>query len=190
MEKYNVLYIDPPWSYKNKNTGGSMKSGAANQYPTMTIEELCNLPIKNIAEKDSVLFLWAVVPLLPEALLVMSSWGYKYKTALFWWKIMSLGMGYWFRGQVEILLMGVKGKVKAFRCQKRNIFQIKVGKHSEKPEEFRKLIEEATKNMPDRKMIELFARKQVDEWDSIGNDIDGQDIRDILLSENNQTGDK
>jgi N6-adenosine-specific RNA methylase IME4 len=185
--KYNVLLIDPPWSYKNKNTGGSMKSGAANQYPVMTIEEIKQLPIKQICEKDSVLFLWAVVPLLPEAFQVMKAWGFKYKTSIFWRKIMSLGMGYWFRGQVEVLLLGMKGKVKAFRCQKPNIIQCKVGKHSEKPEEFRQLIEEATKNIPNRKMVELFARKQVDGWNAIGNDIDGQDIKDVLLfNYNNQ----
>ena len=172
MEKYNVIYADPPWSYKNKKTGGSMKSGAEDQYPTMTIEEICDLPVKEISEKNACLFLWATVPLLPEALQVMEAWGFKYKTSIFWRKIISLGLGFWFRGQVEILLFGVRGKVKAFRCQKPNFIQAKALRHSEKPEEFRQLIELATKDIEDRKMVDLFARKTTPGWDVWGNEVD------------------
>lgn len=177
---YNVIYADPPWSYKNKNTGGSLVSGAAAKYPTLTQEDLKTLPIKDIADKDSVLFLWATVPLLPEALDVMNAWGFKYKTMITWRKIMSLGMGYWFRGQTEHLLLGTRGKVKAFRSQKINFIQAKALKHSEKPLEFKTLIEEVTKTLPDRRMVELFSRAQQEGWDAIGNEIDGQDIREVL----------
>jgi len=180
MKKYNILYIDPPWSYRNKNTGGSMKSGSVAKYSTLTMEEIYDLSVPQIAEKDSVLFLWATVPLLPEAFNVMKKWGFKYKTAIFWRKIMSLGMGYWFRGQVELLLLGVRGKVKAFRCQKPNFIQCKVLRHSEKPEEFRQLITEATNKIKNLRRIELFATKKTSGWTSIGYAIDGKDIRDVL----------
>lgn len=168
MKKYQIIYADPPWEYKNKKTGGSMQSGSSSKYKTMSIEQLCELPIQNISDKSCVLFLWATVPLLPEALLVMSSWGFKYKTSLFWRKIMSLGMGFWFRGQVEILLMGIKGKVKAFRLQIANIHQEKVRKHSQKPDYFRDIIEK-TGLIP---RIELFAREKHEEWDVWGNEIE------------------
>lgn len=168
---YNVIYADPPWSYKNKNTGGSMKSGATAKYPCMTTEEIKTLPIKSIASRDSCLFLWATVPMLPDAMQVMEAWGYKYKTMLTWRKIMSLGMGYWYRGQCEHLLFGVKGKVKAFRYQHANFIQSKAGKHSEKPEEFRALIEASTGKLPDRRMVELFARSKHDGWDAWGNEV-------------------
>ena len=166
-KKYQVIYADPPWSYKNKKTGGSMISGAEAKYPTMTVEEICALDIP--AEKDAVLFLWATVPLLPEAFKVMEAWGFKYKTMLTWRKIMSLGMGYWYRGQCEHLLFGVRGKVKAFRVQKANFIQSKAGKHSEKPIEFRRLIEESTLHLPNK--LEMFARSENEGWDVFGNEV-------------------
>lgn len=106
--RFNCLLADPPWSYRNKKTGGSMKSGAAAHYDTMTLEEICRLKVRNIAEKDSVLFLWATVPMLEEGLVVMRAWGYDYKTMLTWHKEGWLGMGFWFRGQTEHLLFGVR----------------------------------------------------------------------------------
>jgi len=166
-KKYRIIYADPPWSYKNKRTGGSMKSGASSKYPTMSVDDICDLPVKDIAHENSVLFLWATVPLLPEALNVMAVWGFKYKTMLTWRKIMSLGMGFWFRGQTEHLLLGVRGKVKAFRIQKANFVQCKAGTHSTKPVEFRTLIE-----LVDLKpRIELFARKKTRGWDVWGNEV-------------------
>lgn len=188
IKKYKVIYADPPWSYRNKRTGGSMRSGAASKYPVMTVDEICSLPVADIADKDAVLFLWATVPMLPEALQVMKAWGFAYKTMLTWRKIMSLGMGFWFRCQTEHLLVGVRGKVRAFRCQKPNFMQLRALGHSEKPEEFRKLIEEVTAGMEPR--IELFARKYSLGWDVWGNEVDGVDIFAIqkVLKEGKRVG--
>lgn len=142
-----------------------MTSGADSKYPTMSLQKLCalNLP----AHKDCTLFLWSTVPLLPDALSLMSAWGFHYKTTVFWHKIMSLGMGFWFRGQVEMLLLGIKGSIKAFRIQKANIITAKALRHSEKPEEFRRLIE-MTGLIP---RLEMFARHKAPGWDSHGNEI-------------------
>ena len=87
-KKYKIIYADPPWSYENKKVLGSYNSdgGAENHYSTMDLEDICNLPINSISEKDSVLFLWGTVPMLPEAFQVMERWGFKYKTCLFWHK--------------------------------------------------------------------------------------------------------
>lgn len=181
--RYQIIYADPPWTYENKKTGGSGTSGAATKYSTLSLEEIKNLPVKGIADKDAVLFMWAVVPLLPEALQVIEAWGFKYKTMITWRKIMSLGMGYWFRGQTEHLLFATKGKVKAFRCQRANFYECKAGEHSAKPEYFRRLIDEATKQMELRNKIELFARgdrvnknlfneNKFDGWDTLGNQIE------------------
>jgi len=166
-KKYRVIYADPPWCYRNKRTGGSMNSGSASKYPVMTLEELAELPVPEIADKDSVLFLWATVPLLQEGVILLNMWGYGYKTSLFWRKIMSLGMGFWFRGQVEVCLLGVRGHVKPFRMQRSNFVQTKALRHSEKPEEVRQLIE-ATGLEP---RIELFARQEVYGWDCWGNEV-------------------
>lgn len=176
MKKYQVIYADPPWSYTNKNTGGSMKSGASSKYPVMGLDDICSLPISGITDDNSVLFLWVTCPMQREGMVVMDAWGYKYKTKLYWRKIMSLGMGFWFRGQVEELWLGVKGKVKPFRLQIPNFKQSKSLRHSQKPEEFRDIIE-MTGLMP---RIELFACRGVDGWDCLGYDIDGKDIRESI----------
>ncbi len=166
---YNVLMIDPPWSYRNKKTGGSMKSGAAAHYATLTTDEICALPVRDLADKKgSVLFLWGTVPMLPDAFRVMEAWGYKYKTMLTWRKVMSLGMGYWWRGQCEHLLFGIRGKVPAFRMQECNFIQSKAGKHSAKPVEFRELIDRAAAKGGLMRKVELFAREAAPGWDRWG----------------------
>ncbi len=166
--KYQIIYADPPWSYRNKRTGGSMVSGSEAKYSIMSISEIAKLPVGDIADKNSALFLWTTTPMLQDAFYIMNEWGFKYKTAIYWRKIMSLDMGFWFRGQVEVCLLGIKGKVKAFRIQKPNFIQAKVGRHSEKPEEMRQLIEET--GLTPR--IELFSRKKVDGWDAWGNEVE------------------
>lgn len=168
---YKTIQADPPWQYSNKNTGGNMKSGASNKYPTMSTDEICALDIPGISDKNSCLFLWGTTPLLPDALRVLNAWGYTYKTTLYWEKIMQMGLGFWWRGQVEYVLFGIKGKVASFRMQESNIIQCKVGKHSEKPEEMYNKIERAIDKMDMFPAVELFARKERIGWDCIGNEL-------------------
>lgn len=153
-----------------------MTSGALSHYKTMSLKDICEMDIKSLSEKDCVLFMWATVPLLPEAFKVLEAWGFKYKTMITWRKIMSLGMGYWFRGQTEHLLLATKGKVKAFRLQEANIIQCKTEKHSKKPEVFRELIMRATLKIADRKCLELFARQQTKDWQVFGNEVENSII--------------
>lgn len=153
-----------------------MISGASAKYPTMTFAELAVLPIRDIAARDCVIFLWATTPLLPDAISLLREWGFTYKTAIYWRKIMSLGMGFWFRGQVEVCLMGTKGNIKAFRCQRPNFIQSKVRQHSQKPDEFFTLIDDCTP----RPRIELFARDKREGWDAMGYAIDGRSIQETL----------
>jgi len=96
-----------------------------------------------------------------------------YKTTLYWYKIKSWGLGFWFRGEVEPCLFGIKGKIKAFRCQKSNFFQSKARKHSQKPEEFYQLIEPVCLEPK----IELFASEKRKGWDALGFEIDGKDLK-------------
>lgn len=177
--KYNVIYADPPWAYNNKRTGGNLKSGAEAIYTTMSIAEIGDLPIAEIAEPNAVLFMWATTPLLQEALQTLQNWGFTYKTMITWNKTGRLGMGFWFRVQTEHLMLGVKGKITPFRMTQRNIIDHPTMKHSEKPAIFRSIIELATAQMNPHR-IELFARKQFDGWTCLGNAIDGQDIRQSL----------
>ena len=178
-KKYKCILADPPWSYDDKKTGGTnMISGACYKYSTLNLDEIKQLPVRDICMKDSCLFLWATTPLLPEAFEVMNAWGFKYKTSIYWRKIMSLGMGYWFRGQVELCLLGIKGKLKAFHSQRPNFIQTKARKHSEKPDELYGMIEELNINPK----IELFARKRRGGWDSWGDQLSDTCQR-ILLKE-------
>lgn len=176
MKKYRTLLVDPPWQYRNKRTGGSMLSGSAQKYQTMSIEELCALRIDKIIDKDCILFLWVTCPMKLEAFQLINAWSFKYKTTIYWRKIMSLGMGYFYRGQVEELWLCIKGKIKAFRCQKPNFLQTKALAHSQKPKEIYEWIEPYALEPK----AELFACKQRDRWDCFGLDIDGKDIREIL----------
>lgn len=179
-KKYNIIYADPPWSYRFKDPtaskGGSKGSGYSGgvnyYYETMTINDIVNLPVTDISEKDCVLFLWATNPLMPEAFQTMKEWGFKYKTLITWHKERCKGMGYWFRGHTEHLLFGVRGNIKAFRSLEHNIKKLPVEKHSKKPDEFRRMIEESAGHLGPK--IELFAREKSDGWDVWGNEVDGE----------------
>lgn len=168
MSVYNVLLADPPWEYSNRNTGGSMKSGAAQQYPTLdleTIKRMWRILHPLYAPGGCVLFLWATTPLKFEAGEVMRAWGFEYKTTVYWDKD-RMGMGFWLRGQVEELLVGVRGDVKPFRLQEPNIIREKPMKHSRKPEESYRMIQRA---LPYARRLELFATEKRRGWDSWGN---------------------
>ena len=182
QKKYQIIYADPPWSYRFTSPTGSKRpnyaNGASDYYETMTLEQIKALPVQEISDKNSALFLWATNPMMPEAFEVMEAWGFRYKTLLTWHKERCKGMGYWFRGHTEHLLFGIRGDVKAFRSLNHNILKLPVGKHSEKPEEFRDLIDEATPNMNPK--IELFSRKKVLGWDAWGNEVES----DITLETN------
>lgn len=148
--EYTVIYADPPWRYDFSET---VTREIENQYPTMDIEEIKNMTIPS--HKDSVLFLWATAPKLKEGLNAMESWGFNYKTHAIWDKG-KIGMGYWFRGQHELLLVGTKGNYSPPLPENRIssvIYQEREG-HSLKPE----LYEIIEKMCPNGKYLELFAR--------------------------------
>ena len=112
---YNIIYADPPWRYEQRKVQGA----AENHYPTMSIDELCALPVPELAAKDCTLFLWATFPQLPEALRLIRAWGFRYKTVAFVWLKRNrkspswfYGMGYWTRSNAEICLLATKGKPK------------------------------------------------------------------------------
>ena len=163
---YKVIYCDPPWDYDNKKTGGSTSSGASQKYDTMSLDELKQMDLQ--AADNSILFMWATIPLLDQAFDLMRSWGFLYKTSLVWEKENHYGMGYWFRGSIEVLLVGIKGQVKPFRANMKNIIKTPIQKHSKKPDIFRKLIERLTQDATPR--IEYFARTKIHGWDTFGND--------------------
>lgn len=174
MKKYKTILADPPWEYRNKkmifkDAWKPGDAGASSKYKTMSIDEIKSLKIiQEIRDKDCVLFLWTTFPILPEVFIVMKQWGFQYKTSLVWIKSGLPGMGFWFRVQGEICLVGIRGKIKAFRSIHPNIFFAPVSKHSRKPERFFQMIDPI---IP-RPAIELFARKKREGWDSWGDEIE------------------
>ena len=156
--EYDVILADPPWRYDFSPT---IAINIENHYPTMAIEDICNLEIPSA--KNSVLFLWATNPKLKEALQVMESWGFQYKTNICWdkQKPTSSKMGYWFLGQHELLLVGTKGNFSPPNQETRvsSLYSELKTKHSKKPDYFYRLIE---KMFPNGKYLELFSRKQYD----------------------------
>jgi site-specific DNA-methyltransferase (adenine-specific) len=126
---------------------------------TRKIDTAYRLYASNQMADNCVIFCWTTNSMLPEALTLIKSWGYEYKTMITWIKTNCLGMGAWFRGNTEHLLLGVKGKVKAFHCQKKNYIEHPRLQHSEKPEVFRDLIEKvASSSFEKLKCLELFGR--------------------------------
>jgi len=166
--KYRVIYADPPWSYGDERSGGS-HGGAVDHYNTMSLQELCDMPVVDLAEKDAVLFMWVTAPMLMnEGNEVLKAWGFKYKAHFIWDKTNSF-VGNYNSVQHELLLIGTKGSCTPDNTQRfKSILTIaKTRKHSEKPEEFRKIIE--TLYTYGNK-IELFSRKKVEGWEVYGNE--------------------
>jgi N6-adenosine-specific RNA methylase IME4 len=158
-----------------------MVSGAAAKYPTMTLEELKALPLTNIAQDNCVLAMWATAPLLVDAIELMKTWGFTYKTFFTWVKEGRIGMGFWFRGNVELLLVGVRGKVPPFRLAVRNHYASRPSIHSRKPEYISyDLMEMASNKIGFTDRVEIFARKAREGWDAIGLDLNGQRIENVL----------
>ena len=107
--KFPVIYADPPWQYENPPMGGTNRS-IENQYPTMTLEKICALPVAEIAHEDSVLLMWATAPKLAECLQVITAWGFEYRTNMVWIKD-KIGMGYYVRNMHEHLLIAKRGNL-------------------------------------------------------------------------------
>lgn len=175
-KEYEIIYADPGWGFKNKRTGGSMTSGAANHYTvTSHIENICKLPVPDIAAENCTLFMWWVASQPREALQIVEGWGFTLKTmtGFVWDKETKhgkdhFGMGYYTRAGTECCLIATKGKPKVYSHSVRSKVRAKVGKHSEKPAVVRDKIVQLSGDLP---RIELFARKRVDGWDAWGNEV-------------------
>ena len=173
-KKYNIIYADPAWYFKSWSKKGEDRN-ATNYYECMSIDDICNLPIRNISDDDCILFIWVIDPMLPEAIKVIESWGFKYKTVAFTWvkenkKADSFftGLGYYTRSNPEMCLLATKGKPKRISKSVRQLVVSKLQEHSKKPDRIRNDIVELCGDKP---RIELFARQKAEGWDSWGNEV-------------------
>jgi N6-adenosine-specific RNA methylase IME4 len=168
--RFRVVYADPPWSYHDKADAGAVQSGGAEQhYPSMSIAELCALPVASICESNAVLFLWTTSPLLAESFEVIKAWGFTYKSSFVWDKH-AHNMGHYNSVRHEFLLVCVRGSCPPDVPKLFDSVQ-KTGRteHSEKPGVFRIIIDTL---YPHGKRVELFARETVKGWTSWGNEVE------------------
>lgn len=171
-KKYSIIYADPPWRYKNNVCSGSAES----HYSTMKLEDICNLPVQDLASDNCVLFLWTTYPMLKEGLKVIEAWGFKYKTIGFQWVKQNrkgagyfFGLGGWTRGNTEPCLIGVKGKPHRVNSAVSQLIFAPIRGHSRKPDIVRDKILELMG--PDNACIELFARTTAAGWDVWGDEV-------------------
>ena len=174
--KYNVIYADPPWAYRQCGATAKSRGNAVKHYPTMTTDDICKLPVDKIAGGGAALFLWATFPNIGEALKVMEAWGFRFVTAAFVWVKLSRksntvfwGPGHWTRANAELCLLATRGRPKR---RARNVHQViisHVQEHSRKPDEARRRIEALMGDVP---KVELFARRPAPGWDVWGNEVE------------------
>ena len=185
-KKYQIIYADPPWTFRTYSEKGKEKKSPELHYDCMSLKDIYDLPVKDIADENCILFLWVTNPLLQEGLETIRKWGFVYKTVGFSWykknkKADSFfyGLGYWTRANAELCLLATKGNPSR---ESRGVHQVindelwdteqivsRIREHSRKPNEVKNKIIELCGNLP---RIELFSREQSEGWDSWGNEID------------------
>ena len=171
--RFKIIYADPPWYFKSWSKKGEQRN-ATNHYQCMSINDICNLPIHNISDDNCILFIWVIDPMLPEAIKVIKSWNFKYKTVAFTWAKQNkksdgyfTGLGYWTRSNPEMCLLATKGKPKRISKSVKQLIISKLQEHSKKPDCVRDRIVELCGDLP---RIELFARQRTEGWDVWGNE--------------------
>jgi N6-adenosine-specific RNA methylase IME4 len=162
--KFPVIYADPPWRYDHAATANRQ---IENHYPTMSLDEICAMPVQEIATDDAILYMWATAPKLAECMQVLSAWGFDYRTNFVWVKD-KIGMGYHARSQHEILLVAKRGNIPppAVADRVSSVVMAERGEHSAKPAVFYELIESFYPTLP---KIELFCRSPREGWAVWGN---------------------
>jgi len=171
-KKYQIIYADPPWEYKESGSGTRVVKA---HYNTMNIGDICKLPIKNICDDNCILFLWVTFPRLLEGIKTIDAWGFRYYGLGFNWiklnkksDTLFWGMGYYTRQNPEICLIGVKDN--RFKPLVRNVHSVimaAIEEHSKKPNIIRDYIVKIIGDLP---RIELFARHKTKGWDTWGNE--------------------
>lgn len=187
MTKFNLILADPPWSYQRTSGHHKLSGYSDSKYDSLTTSDLCGLPVADVTSEDAVLLLWATFPFLPDALRVVEAWGFQFVTGLPWVKTqadvekLAYGVGYWFRGAAEPILVAKRGK--AFRSPALGILHDAAGlvaprlEHSRKPGSIYELAE-----FYPGPRLELFARASRPGWTQLGDECPGNglDIRDSL----------
>lgn len=168
-KKFGTIYADPPWLYDNQGT----RAATGNHYGGLTVDELCALPVAELAADDAHLHLWTTNGFLFECPRIFSAWGFEFRSALVWVKP-QMGIGNYWRNSHEYLLTAIRGDAKRFNDKSlKSWLECDRGAHSAKPEQVRQMIERASPGP----YLEMFGRLPAPRWTVWGNQI----RRDLLL---------
>ncbi|MFN4135075.1 MAG: MT-A70 family methyltransferase [Novosphingobium sp.] len=175
--RFATILADPPWQFQNRTGKVAPEHKRLNRYGTMTLDEICALPVEQIADEPAHLYLWVPNALLPEGLQVMNAWGFRYISNIVWHKVRKdggsdgRGVGFYFRNVTELLLFGVRGKnartLPPGRSQV-NMIQSRKREHSRKPDEQYPIIEQCSWGP----RLEMFSRGARKGWTVWGNQAD------------------
>jgi N6-adenosine-specific RNA methylase IME4 len=174
--EFGTILADPPWQFDNRTGKVAPEHRRLRRYPTMTMEEICKMPVAQHAAKRSHLYLWVPNALLREGFNVLDAWGFTYKTTLTWFKIRKdggpdgRGVGFYFRNVTETILFGVKGALRTLAPGRRqvNLLATRKREHSRKPDEIYPIIEACSPG----EYLELFARAPRVHWQQFGNEVE------------------
>lgn len=175
--KFGTILADPPWRFTNRTGKMAPEHKRLSRYSTMTLDEICTLPVAKIAANPSHLYLWVPNALLKDGLTVMEAWGFEYKSNLVWHKVRKdggsdgRGVGFYFRNVTELILFGVRGKNARTLAPGRrqvNLLATRKREHSRKPDEQYNIIEECSWGP----RIELFSRGEREGWSCWGDQAD------------------
>lgn len=162
--RFGCIYADPPWLYDNQAT----RASTGNHYAGMSVEQLCELPIKDLAADDAHLHLWITNGFLFHAPKIFDAWGFEFRSSLIWVKP-QIGIGNYWRNSHEFLLTAIRGNAKRFNDKSlRSWIEVDRGEHSQKPEQVRSMIERASPGP----FLELFGRLPANGWTVWGNQIE------------------
>ena len=175
LQKYQTILADPPWQFANRTGKMAPEHKRLKRYTTMTLQQIMELPVSQLAQPTCHLYLWVPNALVLEGLEVMKRWGFDYKTNLVWYKVRKdggpdgRGVGFYFRNVTELVLFGVRGHMRTLRPGRTqvNILSTRKREHSRKPDELYGIIEKCSPGP----YLELFARCQRHGWDQWGNEV-------------------
>ena len=174
--RFSTILLDPPWQFRNRTGKVAPEHRRLHRYRTMTTDEIAALPVAEHARETSHLYLWCPNALLPTGLQIMQAWGFEYKTNIVWYKVRKdggpdgRGVGFYFRNVTELILFGVKGRMRTLQAGRRqvNVIVKRKREHSRKPNELYDVIERCSPGP----WLELFARERMPGWTQWGDQVD------------------
>lgn len=172
---YQTILADPPWQFANRTGKMAPEHKRLNRYETLSLREIKEIPVASVTAPCAHLYLWVPNALLPEGLSVLEAWGFKYKTNLVWQKIRKdglpdgRGVGFYFRNTTEMVLFGIKGKMRTLQPARSqvNVILSRKREHSRKPDQLYDIIEACSPGP----YLELFARGERNKWQQWGNQV-------------------